>query len=56
MYMGVSYEQNKKHIYTWREQNREKYNESCKICRRNQRIKLNAWKEISKVFLNILIN
>jgi hypothetical protein len=39
-----TYEQNKKHIYKWREQNREKHQR--KRC---------CWKKIKTEFLHILI-
>lgn len=45
--MSPTYKQNKKHIYNWREQNRERRNfyEA-----RNKR-----WRVIRKEFLNILL-
>ena len=45
--MPPTYQQNKKHIYKWREQNREhrNFNEA-----KNKR-----WRTIKKEFLNILL-
>jgi hypothetical protein len=46
-----TYEQNKKHIYKWREQNREKKKE---LDKKHQRKKY-CWKQIKTEFLHILI-
>jgi hypothetical protein len=46
-----SYKQNKKHIYLWRESNKEQYNQ---ICRKSKQ-KYDAWKKVQKEFLNILL-
>jgi hypothetical protein len=46
-----TYAQNKEHIYKWREQNKNKYNElSAKSM-----IKYRLWKKIRFEFFNILI-
>jgi hypothetical protein len=49
--MAWEYSKNKKCIYNWRNNNKEKYNYICKL---NMR-KYNAWNRIKKEFLNILI-
>jgi hypothetical protein len=49
--MSVSYKQNKKHIYNWRERNKE-YNRE--INRKSKR-KYDAWNKIKKEFLCILL-
>ena len=46
-----TYEQNKTHIYNWRNKYPEKYNKQ-----KQKDIKKRAiWNEIQKIFLNILI-
>jgi hypothetical protein len=48
--MPLSYLQNKVHIYKWRDDNREKYNEvNKKFVRRGR-----AWKKEQLIFLRIL--
>lgn len=49
--MPLPYKQNKVHIYNWRENNKENFNEYCKIRQR----KYDAWKRETKKFRNILI-
>jgi hypothetical protein len=44
----ASYEQNKIHIYKWRELNKEKHSAI--------NIKSRKWKEIQKIYLAILLN
>ena len=46
-----TYEQNKKHIYKWREQNRDKKRELDKKHKRKQY----CWRQIKTEFLHILI-
>jgi hypothetical protein len=46
-----TYEQNKQHIYSWREKNRDKYRD---ISRKAQ-LKYKGWKKIQTIFLNILL-
>lgn len=45
--MPPTYQQNKEHIYKWREKNRDKYR---KIAAKTER-----WKKAKKEFLNILL-
>ena len=45
--MSSPYKINKKHIYKWREQNKEKF--------RLLNQKMYAWKKIQRIFLNILL-
>ncbi len=49
--MPLSYSQNKKHIYAWRENNKDKH---LATCRKFQR-KYDEWKRIKKIYLNILL-
>jgi ketol-acid reductoisomerase len=49
--MALTYQQNKKHIYAWREKNKGHFLE---IVRKHQR-KYDAWKREKKIFLNILL-
>lgn len=53
--MSPSYEQNKKHIYNWVSQNKEKYNKDTAKRMVKYRLKLKTWKEIKFEFLNILL-
>jgi hypothetical protein len=46
-----TYEQNKKHIYKWREQNRENHNASNSKCQKKRIL----WKKECKLFLQILL-
>jgi hypothetical protein len=46
-----TYEQNKKHIYKWREQNREKHYASNYKAQKKRII----WKRECKIFLQILL-
>ena len=50
--MPLPYEQNKKHIYEWREKNKEKSNE----LQNKYAKKYYRWKKIQKEFMNILID
>ena len=50
--MPVSYAKQKKHIYAWREQHKDHYNEIARY--HNNRYY--AWKRISKIYLNILFS
>ncbi len=50
--MPLPYKQNKVHIYSWRENNHERYNEINKLSKR----RYDEWKRVSKIFLNILID
>ena len=50
--MGLTYQQNKKHIYAWREKHKEHYIEKHKIHQR----KYDAWRREKKIFLKILLN
>jgi len=50
--MPLPYTQNKKHIYSWREANKEKYNEIAKIHMRRRY----AWLRVCKEFRRILID
>lgn len=49
--MSPTYQQNKQHIYLWRQKNKLQYRE---ICRRSKQ-KSDAWKKIQKEFLRILL-
>ncbi len=49
--MPPTYEQNKIHIYKWRQSNLQRTREINKLSKR----KYDTWKKISKVFLNILL-
>jgi hypothetical protein len=49
--MPLSYIQNKKHIYAWRENNKVQYNAVCKLGQR----KYDNWKRIQKIYLKILL-
>jgi hypothetical protein len=46
-----SYKQNKKHIYSWRENNQDRYKE----LNLKHQIKFQTWKKIQKEFLQILL-
>jgi hypothetical protein len=46
-----TYQQNKAHIYKWRQQNADRNRELNLIARR----RCDAWKKIAKTFLGILI-
>jgi hypothetical protein len=46
-----TYEQNKQHIYSWREKNRDKYRDISK----KAQLKYKGWKKIQTIFLNILL-
>lgn len=50
-----SYEQNKIHIYKWRETNIERNKEINRRARLKQYTKQKAWKEIKMEFLSILL-
>lgn len=50
--MSGSYASNKKSIYTWRDKNRNKWNEYRRVQQKNRRI----WIKISIEFMNILLN
>jgi len=50
-----TYEQNKKHIYKWIENNKEKYNKGTRERMVKYRFKLKTWKEIRFEFFNILL-
>lgn len=54
--MPPSYQQNKKHIYKWVANNKEKYNTDTAKRMVKYRLKLKTWKEIKFEFLNILLN
>lgn len=49
--MSPTYEQNKKHIYSWRSKNRDAWKEKAVTYKR----KYDSWKRIQKIFLNILL-
>ena len=50
-----SYAQNKFHIYKWREKNNERHNELSAKSMVKYRAKCKVWKEIQKIYLNILL-
>lgn len=50
-----SYAQNKDHIYKWRENNKEKFNENTAKYMIKYRYKTKVWKDIKTEFLNILL-
>lgn len=53
--MPATYKQNKTHIYTYREKNREKYNEYQRLLMFNKRTNPDyEYNKISKIFRNIL--
>lgn len=49
--MPLPYAKNKKHIDKWVANNRDRYNELCRIKQR----KYDEWKRVSKIYLNILL-
>lgn len=53
--MPTSYAQNKEHIYKWRENNRNRFNELSAKNMKKYRLKQKIWKEIKVEFLAILI-
>ena len=50
-----AYEKNKKHIYAYREKNREKIKEITRRSMRKFRERKREWEIIEKTFLNILL-
>lgn len=50
--MSPTYEQNKKHIYKWRQTHLE---QARAICRKNK-AKYDAWKKVQKMYLAILLD
>lgn len=52
--MPSTYAQNKKHIYKWVANNKEKYNELTKNRMVRYRLKKKVWNEVSFEFLGIL--
>ena len=49
--MPVTYQQNKKHIYNWRETHIDEYRELI----RKHKAKYDNWKRIQKIYLGILL-
>ena len=50
--MPLTNAKNKKHIYAWRELNRDKHLEMCKRYKKRQM----EWAKIRKIYFNILID
>lgn len=50
--MPPTYEQNKKHIYKWRENNIERSRELI----RKGKAKYDTWKKVQKIYLSILLD
>ena len=54
--MPPTYSQNKVHIYKWIEKNKDRHNELSAQAMVKYRLKCKNWKEIQKVYFNILLD